>query len=92
MPVADLAQGFRVHAGACLARIKEHHQDDEEHHVAGEGAEYEGAHAIEELARAAAGTLPIVVSAPASATGGSAVDGRLSPIPGDFCSVSDGMG
>ena len=46
MPVADLAEGSRVHVRAGLARIKQRDQHDEEHHVAGQGAEDEGAGAM----------------------------------------------
>jgi hypothetical protein len=46
MPIADLAQGARVHVRARLTRIKQSRQYDEEHHVAGKSAEHKGSHAV----------------------------------------------
>ena len=67
-----------------LARVKDGHKRDEEHHVAGEGAEDKGAGAIEGLARAAAGTSPVVVASSAASAGGPAVDRRLAAGAGGF--------
>ena len=77
MPVADLAKGFGVHAHACLARVKQRHEHDKEHHVAGQCTENKGAGAMQGLARAAPRTSPLVVAPAAPASGGPAVDGRL---------------
>ena len=84
MPIADLLQGSWIHARAGLARVEKRHKTDEEHHVAGEGAEDECARAVQGLARAATGTSPIVVASAATSAGGPAVDGRLAPGAGSF--------
>lgn len=84
MPVADLLKGSWIHARAGLARVEKRDKTDEEHHVAGEGAEDEGADAVQGLARAAARTSPIVVASAATTPGGSACDGRLASGTGGF--------
>jgi hypothetical protein len=84
MPVANLLKGSRIHARAGLARVEKRHKTHKEHHVAGEGAEDEGARAVQRIARAAARTPPIVVASSATASGGPAIDRRLAPGAGSF--------
>jgi hypothetical protein len=63
---------------AGLASEKQHHQRGEKHHVAGQAEEYEKTNAVKTFARTAMLTLPVVVASPASASGGSPVNGGLS--------------
>jgi hypothetical protein len=84
MPVTDLLKGSRVHVGGGLARVKHRDESEKEHHVAGQGAEDEGARAMQGFARAAARTSPFVVASAATAASGPAVDRRLAPGAGSF--------
>ena len=77
MPITDLAKSAWVHVGASLARIKKGYQDDEEHHVAGQGAEDECPRPVEELPRSSMVISPVVVAASAPTPRGPAVNGRL---------------
>ena len=84
MPVADLLEGARVHVHGGLARVEHGDQGNEEHHVAGEGAEDDHPDAVEDIARAALRTTPVVIASAASSAGGPAGDGRFASGAGGF--------
>src|SRR6516164_6779131 len=77
MPVAHLAQRAGIKVRSSLARVEEHNQDHEEHHVAGQRAKDERADLVQELARSAVSVFPVVVASAAPATGGTPVYGRF---------------
>ena len=92
MPVADPVQGAGIDVGADLARIKQHHQHCKKHHIACQRTENKGPGAIKHLARATAGIFPVVVASAASATRGTAVNGRFASGSRGLALDLDGMG
>ena len=66
MPVADLLVGAQVHVRVAVEGEEDGDQHGKDHHVAGESGEEKEANAPQQLARAAAPIVPVVV-APASA-------------------------
>jgi hypothetical protein len=67
-----------------LARVEDSDQSNKERHIAGEGNEDECARAVEDIARAAAGTTPVVIASAASAASGPASDRWFAPCAWGF--------
>jgi hypothetical protein len=67
----------RIHVDAGLAREEQHNQRGEKHHVAGQAEKHKKTDTVQPLPGPAMLALPVVVTASASAAGGSSVNGRF---------------